>query len=386
MVTSIPKLKLLVVVDHAVGRSGPHRNVVGSLNALSARTDIEVTLLTGEVDPSEPYAHRLLELRLGFRPHSLRHLIPNLVRLAKAVQNQDIIYVPTGLKSFLYAQPFRRGRKLIAGPNVSPLPIPGYRHTAHPWMVATMCNGWIEASQEMQKALSHRGVDPGKMTVIPHAIDTQLFSPQKRSPECWISYGLSPARIKILFVCNNLSVPRKGTVHLLEAFRTHAHLWRNADLIIVAHQDPSGLINSYKDISAIHFLGPKHGEELARLYASSDLCVTPSSWENFPFVVLEALASGTAVIAGSGGGIKEQIEHGESGILVDLTVESGSDFRPDASTRLAAAIGGLLQDESKRKELGRNARQRVLDHFTEKRLGQDLVNLFRAVLRGERQP
>jgi glycosyltransferase involved in cell wall biosynthesis len=45
------------------------------------------------------------------------------------------------------------------------------------------------------------------------------------------------------------------------------------------------------------FLGPKQGEDLARLYASADVFVFPSRTDTFGLVLLEALASGTPVAA-----------------------------------------------------------------------------------------
>ena len=48
---------------------------------------------------------------------------------------------------------------------------------------------------------------------------------------------------------------------------------------------------------AVHFLGAKHGEDLARLFASADAFVFPSRTDTFGLVLLEALASGTPVAA-----------------------------------------------------------------------------------------
>ena len=48
---------------------------------------------------------------------------------------------------------------------------------------------------------------------------------------------------------------------------------------------------------AVHFLGARHGEDLARLFASADVFVFPSRTDTFGLVLLEALASGTPVAA-----------------------------------------------------------------------------------------
>lgn len=94
----------LNVHDHAVGRSGPHRNVAGTLNALAARDDVLLRLLCGEVDPTESYARSgRTAVHLGFRPHSPAAIVSNLMRLRRAARGMDVIYVPTGLKSFLLA-------------------------------------------------------------------------------------------------------------------------------------------------------------------------------------------------------------------------------------------------------------------------------------------
>ncbi len=48
---------------------------------------------------------------------------------------------------------------------------------------------------------------------------------------------------------------------------------------------------------SVHFLGAKHGEELARLYSAADVFVFPSLTDTFGLVLLEALASGVPVAA-----------------------------------------------------------------------------------------
>lgn len=71
-------LRVLVIVDHAVGISGPHRNVVGTLNALAIHPEIDLRVVTGRVDNSEPYARRC-DIRLGFVPHQVKASWRNLV-------------------------------------------------------------------------------------------------------------------------------------------------------------------------------------------------------------------------------------------------------------------------------------------------------------------
>lgn len=125
-------------------------------------------------------------------------------------------------------------------------------------------------------------------------------------------------------------------------------------------------------------LGFRKGSDLSTLYASADVSIVPSSWEGFGFTVLEAMASGLPVIASRTGGIPEMIVDGESGILVELRGPDGN-HRLDAAQVLAQAIVALVDAPARRRMLGVSARQRVEEHFTEKRLGDDLVALFASV-------
>jgi glycosyltransferase involved in cell wall biosynthesis len=66
------------------------------------------------------------------------------------------------------------------------------------------------------------------------------------------------------------------------------------------------------------FTGWQRGEDLARCYASADVFLFPSMTETFGNVVLEALASGLAVVAYAHGAAGEHIGDGVNGLLADL--------------------------------------------------------------------
>jgi glycosyltransferase involved in cell wall biosynthesis len=179
--------------------------------------------------------------------------------------------------------------------------------------------------------------------------------------------------VKILFVSRD-DEPIKGTKQLLDAFAlVKQRQTPQLQLVMVGNRSASVArrIAEASDIYSPGFVGP---ELLPVLYASADIAVVPSRWENFPFAVLEALASSLATIASRVGGIPEQIVDGESGLLVDIVSEG--DYRADAPERLTLAILRLANDPDLRVSLGAAARKRVLDSFSEGRLGEDLVRTF----------
>jgi glycosyltransferase involved in cell wall biosynthesis len=65
------------------------------------------------------------------------------------------------------------------------------------------------------------------------------------------------------------------------------------------------------------FLGPRPRARVLELFAAADAALLPSTWENFPHAVVEALAVGTPAVASDVGGVGEIVRDGENGLLVE---------------------------------------------------------------------
>jgi glycosyltransferase involved in cell wall biosynthesis len=373
-------IELLMIVDHAVGNSGPHRNVVGTLNALSRRSDIRVTLLTGRIDPSEPYARSsTISVIQPFGCKSPWKIASQVYRVLMLARRSNLIYVPTGLVSSMYAFVARLclGKKVILGPNVTRLPIraadsPGYVE------LTLMADLWLEASRARQRHVLKCVGDRlgGKVKRAQHAIDLEMFRPGRRTSGFWNRYHLSHETLKVLYVGRDER--RKGLVEIMGAVGelNKRHL-SHTDYVLVGHMSDETRRLAARHPN-VHLLGVKHGEELATIYANADIGVVASSWENMPFAVLESLASGLPVVASDVGGIPELVENGICGLLVTMT-EHG-EYVPDAAKRLARALESLVVDRALRRELGRGARVKAERDLKEERLGNDLMRLFRLVV------
>lgn len=101
----------------------------------------------------------------------------------------------------------------------------------------------------------------------------------------------------------------------------------------------------------VEFTGVLTADGVQQLMASSTVAVVPSLWENYPTVVLEAMAAGCAVAAANRGGIPEIITHGRSGLL----------FNPRSSKDIFRVVDRLLADDSYRLELAAGGRKRVVE-------------------------
>jgi len=123
------------------------------------------------------------------------------------------------------------------------------------------------------------------------------------------------------------------------------------------------------------FLGMRHGDDLARIYASLDVFVHTGPFETFGQTVQEAAASGLPVIAPAAGGPLDLVAEGVTGYLVP----------PGDPGALAAAVEALAGDLELRARLGAAARRRVLGR-TWPALTDELLGHYAAVIGAEARP
>ena len=111
---------------------------------------------------------------------------------------------------------------------------------------------------------------------------------------------------------------------------------------------------------------------LAALYAEADIFLFASEADNFPCVILEAMASECCVVATPTGGVVEQIENGCSGFLAAAI----------SGTALGDALRVAIADAALRVRLGKAAREQVIENFSEERMVNRYLALYEEVLDG----
>lgn len=108
----------------------------------------------------------------------------------------------------------------------------------------------------------------------------------------------------------------------------------------------------------IHLLG--HVDNVSPLYQQSEIFVYVSHFDGYPNVILEAQLHALPVVTNKDQGMREQVDHGETGILVE-------DVRS-----LSEEISRLLEDPDERRRLGKNARKAVLQNNSPEKCGAEL--------------
>lgn len=153
--------------------------------------------------------------------------------------------------------------------------------------------------------------------VFGRGVDHKLFNPTKVQRERLKDLGLNSNALTILYA--GRLAEEKSIDKLIEAFK----LLKNRDKLniqlLIVGEGPSRaeLETALSDTKDYAFTGLKTGEDLASLYASADIFAFPSVTETFGQVVLEAMASGLAVLGFDSPGVRDLVEHEKTGLLAD---------------------------------------------------------------------
>jgi glycosyltransferase involved in cell wall biosynthesis len=147
---------------------------------------------------------------------------------------------------------------------------------------------------------------------IPYGLDLQLFKPVDKKFARAV-FNLSERKKILLFVSENVNNYRKGFDLLTEAING---IVLPDDLQLVVIGDEANALR----VEGVRYIGKVTDDRLmALLYGAADAFILPSREDNFPNVMLEAIACGTPVISFSNGGMAEVIVNGANGILIPET-------------------------------------------------------------------
>lgn len=180
--------------------------------------------------------------------------------------------------------------------------------------------------------------------VIPNGVDQTIFRPGDQQASR--SRLELPSRSHILlFVANGI---RRGGFKdigmLQEAVRRVGHTTADRSVLFLALGDegPSQRLGK----AELRFI-PKQSDpqRVADYYRAADVYVHAAQADTFPTTVIEALACGTPVVASKVGGIPEQVDHGQTGLLVE----------PGDASRMGVYLNMLLGQSNVRWVMAKRA-------------------------------
>lgn len=316
----------LVVVDadvlgrHRTGDEAYVENLLRELAALQPSFRLVAVTRNPErvpagIEPLELPA-RSQVIRMGFRvPRLLRRLRPEVVH-------------------FLHVLPPR-------APAASVVTVQDLSFELHPWLmrprdrlffrtlvpraVRRAAAVLVGSEWTRRDVVENYDVPEAKVVVTPYGVDP-LFSPD----------GPRPDGAPYLLFVGSLE-PRKDPLTALEALAL-----ADAELRLVLVGPDRGLADSVRERAArldlaerVELRGHVSKEELAALYRGAACLVFPSRYEGFGLPALEAMASGTPVVASTAGALPEVV--GEAGVLVP----------PGDAAALAAGVEQALRERER---------------------------------------
>jgi glycosyltransferase involved in cell wall biosynthesis len=212
--------------------------------------------------------------------------------------------------------------------------------------------------------------------VVPNGIDVDRFRPGIGVPD-WRSRCGLPSDPLVTYL-GRLTVD-KGVHRFLDAMTASLE---HTDLVaIVGGLGPEEAavrerIRSDPRLSArVRYVGPVAEEEKAALLSQTDLFVLPSTSDTASVALLEAMASGAAVLAPASGGAAEVVDDGVTGRRVPVLV-------PGA---VAAAVGELLERPDERRRIARAGAEHVRTTASLDTMARRFISLYEIAI-GARHP
>jgi phosphatidylinositol alpha-mannosyltransferase len=168
---------------------------------------------------------------------------------------------------------------------------------------------------------------------IPNGVDVASFANAPLLP----GY---PAPGRAVLFLGRFDEPRKGMAVLLGALPMLVDRFPDIEILIVGRGDRDALIGEAGELSRhLRFLGQVDDAEKASALRSADAyCAPNTGGESFGIVLVEAMASGTAVVASDLDAFRRVLLGGKAGLLVPV----------DDAAALAAGLITVLQDDAAR--------------------------------------
>lgn len=247
------------------------------------------------------------------------------------------------------------------------------RHPVGAWVTRAILNrvDRVTAVSNALKAATHQvGVPTERIEVISNGIDLRRFIPPTPDPRHAVEVGQE--RI-ILFA--GFLIKRKGVRYLLEALSLLSPDMPPFRAVIVGEgpeeDDLQALTDALGIRHCVEFVGFQPQAEVSRWMQRAHLFVLPSLEEGQGVVLLEALASGTPVVASDVDGIRDVV-----------TPNVGHRVPAADPPALARAIEHVLMDGALWQQMSQQARLRAIEEYDWDKIGAQFVATYQALLAG----
>ncbi len=212
-----------------------------------------------------------------------------------------------------------------------------------------------------------RRIEPGLVvTVVPNGVDVELFRPPAAEAD---------PRAPVHLLCVARLIECKGIQYLLECL---AGLEVDRPYRLTVIGTGSYLPALQRQVEAlslgqrVDLAGAVAHEELPQRYGSADVFVLPSYGDASPQTATEAMACGLPVVATRESGVRQYVEHGVDGFLVE----------PRDAGALERPLRELIENPELRRRMGRAGAGKMRARFTWRTMAERFAGLYRELAGG----
>jgi glycosyltransferase involved in cell wall biosynthesis len=208
--------------------------------------------------------------------------------------------------------------------------------------------------QGKQELLSY-DIDEPKIVVIPNGVDIVAFKPSYHRKK----------DIDVLFI--GRLTPRKGSRSLVTLCQLLLRKNPKIHIVVIGFGEDQDFVRSSLKAAieqgTVEFTGKLPPKAVLGYYHRAKVYCSTSYYEGLPGTCLEAMACGVPPVVWDMDFYEGLVLHGVNGILIP----------PNEYQQMTTAILRLLSDKKETRTLGRNARQKVLDEYSWKKLAKKIV-------------
>lgn len=215
-----------------------------------------------------------------------------------------------------------------------------------------------------------RGFDSEKVHLITNGVDTEFFNRENRSEELRESLGIKDKFTVVYAGIHGIAQGLEVVIKAAEILKYE----KNIQFIFIGEGPEKPMLKEMvkdKNLDNVTFLPMQSKKDMPQIIASMDATVVPLKKLDLfkgalPSKMFEALSSELPIVLAVQGEAEELIKRAKAGVVVE----------PENEKEIAKAILDLYEDENLRRELGRNGRDYVKEHFSREAITRKLEKIL----------
>jgi glycosyltransferase involved in cell wall biosynthesis len=231
----------------------------------------------------------------------------------------------------------------------------------------------IVVSQFLKEHITGMGIENSRIHVIPNGVDTKTFNPQVPL-QTGLKETINPNHKTVIGFTGSF-VKWHNFAFLLETFSEILKEYGERVILLLVGDGPmrneiEASLEALNLHNHVYLTGSVGHSSIPAYLQLMDICIIPHSNEfRSPIKLFEYMAMGKAVVACDAPPIKAVIEDGKNGLL----------FQANVKASLKEAVFLLLNDASKRNEIGRNAFHAAIEKYLWKNNANKIIDIYAAI-------